>query len=144
MNKSMRHIDRLAQESRRLRAKHLHLAVLAVVALPLFTHADDSDISWDSQGHAHQHFSAAPGKLVEYCGDLKTGDKVDWHFEASAPLDFNIHHHVGEAVHFAAKQEGVGNSKGELNAQSDQDYCWMWTNKSKATISLDVELKRLK
>ena len=144
MNKTMPHIDRLTQISRRLRAKRFHLSVLAAMAIPLFAHADDSDISWDAQGHAHQHFSAAPGKLVEYCGDLKTGDKVDWHFEASAPLDFNIHHHVGEAVHFAAKQEGVAASKGVLTAPSDQDYCWMWTNKSGAVISLDVELGRLK
>ena len=120
------------------------MAVLTTMAFPLVAHADDSDIAWDAQGRAHQHFAAAPGKLVEYCGDLKTGDKVDWHSDASAPLDFNIHHHVGEAVHFAAKQEGVAVSKGVLTAPSDQDYCWMWTNKSAAPISLDVELNRLK
>lgn len=144
MKKTMSHIDRMTKPARRLRAKHLHLALLAAMAIPLVAHADDSDISWDPQGHAHQHFSAEPGKLVEYCGDLKTGDKVDWHFEASAPLDFNIHHHVGEAVHFAAKKDGVTTSKGELDAPSDQDFCWMWTNKSNTTISLDVELKRLR
>lgn len=82
--------------------------------------------------------------MVEYGGDLKTGEKADSHFEASAPLDFNIHHHVGESGHFAAKEDGVRTSKGELNARSDQDFCWMWTNKSNATISLDVDLKRLR
>ena len=140
----MRRIDRFTQKSRILRAKCLSLAVLTAMAIPLAAHADDSDIAWDAQGRSHQHFAAAPGKLVEYCGDLKTGDKVDWHFEASAPLDFNIHHHVGETAHFAAKQEGVAVSKGVLTAPSDQDYCWMWTNKSAAAISLDVELSRLK
>lgn len=144
MNETMPHIDRLTKPSRRSRAKHLHLVLLAAMAIPLAAHADDSYITWDAQGHAHQHFSAAPGKLVEYCGDLKSGDKVVWHFEASAPLDFNIHHHAGESVHFAEKEEGVRTSKGELNAPSDQDFCWMWTNKSNSTISLDIELKRLK
>ncbi len=140
----MRHINQLTLARNDPRAAQVRLAVLAFIAIPLFAHADDSDIAWDSQGQTHQHFSAAPGKLVEYCGGLKSGDKVVWHFEATAPLDFNIHHHVGEAVHFAAKQEGVAISRGELNAPSDQDYCWMWTNNSSAAISLDVDLKRLK
>ena len=126
------------------RTAHVRLAVLALMVIPLASQADDSDIAWDSQGRAHQHFAAAPGKLVEYCGDLKAGDKVGWHFEVSAPLDFNIHYHVGDAVHFAAKQAGVATAKGELNAPSDQDYCWMWTNKSNAAVSLDVDLVRLK
>jgi hypothetical protein len=144
MTKSMLHIDRLNQISRDLRTARFQLAVLAAIAIPLFAHADDSDITWNAQRHAHQHFSAAPGKLVEYCGDLKIGDKVDWHFDASAPLDFNIHHHGGESVHFAVKEEGVLASTGELTVPGDQDFCWMWTNKSNATISLDVELKRVK
>jgi hypothetical protein len=135
-----------AQAGRRLQATSIGylLTMFALIATPLHANADDSDIAWDAHGHAHQHFSAAPGKVVEYCGDLKSGDRVDWHFEAVAPLDFNIHHHVGEAVHFAAKQEGVGSSKGEMSAPSDQDYCWMWTNKSSADVSLDVDLQRLK
>ena len=140
----MRHIDQLTPARKCTRIAHARLAVLALMVIPLASQADYSDIAWDSQGHAHQHFAAPPGKLVEYCGDLEAGDKVDWHFEASAPLDFNIHHHVGDAVHFAAKQAGVATAKGELDAPSDQDYCWMWTNKSNATVSLDVDLVRLK
>jgi hypothetical protein len=120
------------------------VAMAMSLAAPIHARADDSDIVWNSQGQAHQHFEAAPGKLVEYCGNLEAGEKIEWHFEASAPVDFNIHHHVGETVHFAARQELVKASRGVLDAPGDQDYCWMWTNKSSAPASLDVALKRLK
>jgi hypothetical protein len=76
------------------------------------------------------------------CGKLAVGAKVQRQFDAPAPLNFNIHFHEGKQVRFPAKQDQVAKADGTLRAEVDQDYCWMWTNKSASSASLKLTLKR--
>ena len=57
-------------------------------------------------------------------------------------MDFNIHYHVGEKVEFPAKQDGIAASNGVLETRESQDYCWMWRNRSKEVVKVEVALKR--
>ena len=84
----------------------------------------------------------APGKFAEWCGKLQRDDKVQWQFEASAPLNFNVHYHEGKEVRFPAKQDSVAKADGRLDVALDQDYCWMWTNKSATPVSLKARLQK--
>ena len=70
------------------------------------------------------------------------GDGVRWSFTTSAPVDFNIHYHVGKEAVFPVKQAQVAAGRDTLNVAVAQDYCWMWTNKGTAPASLTVELAR--
>jgi hypothetical protein len=67
---------------------------------------------------------------------------VAWRFEASGPLDFNIHYHEGQAVRYPAREDAAAGSSGTLQAALDQDYCWMWTNKARHPVSLRLALER--
>jgi hypothetical protein len=113
------------------------LAVTSSAAL-----ADIVDISWDAGGRFERSLNVAPSKFVEACGKLPAGAKVRWRFEASAPLDFNVHYHVGKEVEFPTKLVAVASARDTLNTQTQQDYCWMWSNKSAAAAALTVELQR--
>ena len=84
----------------------------------------------------------APAKFAEICGKLPAGLKVRWHFAASAPLDFNVHYHVGKDVVFPSRLPAVASAKGTLGTKIDQDYCWMWSNKSVAPATITVKLQR--
>ena len=57
-------------------------------------------------------------------------------------MDFNIHYHVGEKVEFPAKQDGIAASNGVLETRESHDYCWMWRNRSKEVVKVEVALKR--
>jgi hypothetical protein len=105
--------------------------------------ADDDDIHWDAQGNAHRTLHLEPGKVAEYCGELSAHEKVQWQFDATSPLDFNIHFHTGGEVSMPAKADGVAASKGILDPASAQDYCWMWTSRGTLASSIEVSLKRL-
>ena len=107
----------------------LALAATAVSAGPLV------DIGWDSQSR-FQHGT------VEACGTLEAGQAVQSSFEASAPLDFNIHYHLGKDVVFPAKQAQVARGRDRLAVALTQDYCWMWTNKGAAPVTLQLQLQR--
>ena len=65
-----------------------------------------------------------------------------WDFEASTPVDFNVHYHEGKDVVFPAELSAVASAKGTLNTKIEQDYCWMWSNKSAAAATLTVNLRR--
>ena len=116
--------------------------VLALAATGTGTSADIVDIAWDAGGRFERSVSVAPAKFAEVCGKLPAGLKVRWSFDASTPLDFNVHYHVGKEVVFPSKLAAVAAAKDVLDTKIDQDYCWMWSNKSAAPATIKVKLQR--
>ena len=100
------------------------------------------DIAWPPDGRFAHKAQIAAGKFVEVCGKLAVGDGVRWSFTAAAPVDFNIHYHVGKEAVFPARQTQVTSGRDTLNVTVAQDYCWMWANKGGAPVSLTVDLAR--
>ena len=84
-----------------------------------------------------------PGKFSEVCGKLKKGNLIRWQFDSSAPLEFNIHYHEGNNVVFPYKMSAIKSGEEELLISLDQDYCWMWTNKSKEEVKLEMSLRHV-
>lgn len=117
------------------------LLMLMFAAAPA-THAEVVEIQWSGDGRFAHSGAVAAGKFLELCGKLPAGLKVSWEFEASAPMDFNVHYHVDKDVIFPAKLSAVAMARDMLTTQIPQDYCWMWTNPSAAAARLSVKLQR--
>ena len=102
------------------------------------------DLVWGADQRFARTATVAPGKFVEVCGPLRAGEAVSWTYTASAPLDFNIHYHVGKAVEYPAKLAHATQGEGTLKVPLEPDYCWMWTNKtaSPAQVSVTFQGKR--
>lgn len=113
----------------------------SLLALPLCVSAEMVDIKWTNDVFAHKT-SIAPKKFLEVCGKLKMGDGVTWQFTGSAPTDFNIHYHVGNDVSYPENRKDVASASGTLSVSLDQDYCWMWSNKSAQPAEVDVQLRQ--
>jgi hypothetical protein len=71
----------------------------------------------------------APAKFAEHCLRLDAGEAIRWRFTATAPMDFNIHYHRGEAVLQPVRREAAGRGSGAFRARSADVYCLMWTNR---------------
>ena len=99
----------------------LSLAILCSTA----ARADIIDIAWNEQGRFERRVSVAPGKFAEVCGKLARADSVAWRFEASGPLNFNIHYHEGKDVRYPERRDALAGASGRLQVVLDQDYCWM-------------------
>ena len=127
---------------RRFTRKLLVGAALGTAALAAQAAAHIVDITWLPDGRFAHKAQVAAGKFVEVCGKLASGDAVRWSYEASAPVDFNIHYHVGKDTVVPARQAQVSMGRDTLKVTVAQDYCWMWTNKGTAPVSLTVELQR--
>lgn len=121
----------------------MSLIVLAMVlARPSLASQHVVEIAWDDSGAFARGLSVPAGKFGEVCGGLKAGESVRWRFSAAAPLDFNVHFHVGKSAEFPAKLTQATASDGVLQVGVQETYCWMWTNKSADAVRLDMRLQR--
>ena len=101
-----------------------------------------AEIAWNADGVHEQAFSVGPAGAHEVCGRIDAGTRIRWRFESDAPADFNIHHHVGPQVIFAAKEEGSRRAEGRFEAKETHDYCWMWSRKAGAAAAVRLRLER--
>jgi hypothetical protein len=125
------------------RTKNVLAAVAAaLVGTSSYAASHIVDIAWGADGRFAHSASVEAGKFVEVCGKLNSGDAIRWGFDASAPVDFNIHYHVGKDAEFPAKQSQVSTGQDTLRVAMREDYCWMWSNKSNSQVRIDVKLQR--
>jgi len=99
------------------------------------------DIQWDASGRSVHKAVIQAGKFVEVCGALKPGQKITWSFQGSAPMNFNIHYHLGKQTVYPAKLNDVKAAAQTLQVQAEQVHCWMWSNKTAAAASLELGLQ---
>lgn len=122
---------------------HARVALLAGAALLACTaSAAIVELRFDDQGHFSQQASVPAGQFLEVCGPLPAGQTVAWRYSGPTPLDFNIHYHVGKAVHYPARLKQTARAQDSFTPDAARDYCWMWTNRGTAPASLDVTLQR--
>jgi hypothetical protein len=115
---------------------------LLTAAFAAPTLAQIIDLEWSASDRFERAFTVLPGQFAEVCGALKKGSAVKWRFSADAPSDFNIHYHVNKDVHYPARHPSVTQLAGRLRAPLDQDYCWMWSNKSGGAVRVQLLLQR--
>jgi len=57
---------------------------------------------------------------------LEVGDRVEFAFESTRPVDFNIHYHEGKAIVMPISRSMTRGDSGVFASQIVQDYCLMW------------------
>ena len=77
-----------------------------------------------------------PSGIHEDCMELVPGDTLDYSFNASKPLDFNLHCHEDHNVVYGITKDGVPSDKGAFRCEKKQYYCLMWTNSGSESVSL--------
>jgi hypothetical protein len=120
----------------------LPLALALALATASAARAEIVDLAFDGAGRFMHAAPVPPGKFLEVCGKLTKGLAVAWHYDAAQPLNFNIHYHEGKKVVMPEKRDATAAARGTLQVPLDQDYCWMWTNKSGAPVPLTLSLSR--
>lgn len=117
--------------------------MLLTLAFPIAANADIVDIKWADGAFTHKA-SIASKKFLEVCGKQKKGDVVTWKFKGGAPTDFNIHYHVGKEVSYPENRKAVASAEGSLPVALDQDYCWMWSNKTAQAAEIELQLMQVR
>jgi len=115
---------------------------LAIACASVFAHAEIVDIAWNADGK-FGHATAIPARgILEVCGKLPVGLTVDWSFTSSAAIESNVHFHEGKQVTYPAKHAAAPSVTDSLIVAAEQDYCWMWSNRTLQPVQVDVQLLR--
>ncbi len=77
-----------------------------------------------------------PSGVHEDCMELLSGQILEYSFEASKPLNFNVHYHEDNTVVYGITKDGVTADKGTFHCEKKQYYCLMWTNPGSEPIGL--------
>jgi hypothetical protein len=72
--------------------------------------------------------SLKPGDLHEECMTLKPGSRLEYAFNTPGKLDFNLHFHAGDTVHYPVLNKDAQKLEGTFRPTIEQDYCLMWSN----------------
>ena len=68
----------------------------------------------------------APYEWHEECMHLDVGDRVEFAFESTEPVDFNVHYHEGKTVLMPIVRDKARADAGVFAPSAAQDYCLMW------------------
>ncbi len=98
--------------------------------------AKDSSIKQRNRDNVKIGLMIESGKDHEKCLKLTPGKVLNYSFEASRPMDFNIHYHNKEEVLYPVPQKSVSIIKSFYNPESEEVYCMMWSNTTAQSISL--------
>lgn len=70
--------------------------------------------------------SIAPYEAHEDCMELAPGDRLDYRFQTTDPVAFNVHYHDGGLLVMPITRDGVTEDAGVYAPQIRQGYCLMW------------------
>jgi hypothetical protein len=80
-----------------------------------------------------------PSGDYEDCLELLPGQALDYSFEATGLLDFNIHCHENHKIIYEISKDAVSKDADIFLAKEDQYYCLMWTNKGSRPVTFAYE-----
>ena len=98
-------------------------------------------IVWSAQQRFDVSRTIPAGQVLEVCGALAKGQGVEWRFKADQAVAFNIHHHVGKQVFYAARRGKTRGLTQRFVPEQATDYCWMWTAPPQAAVQLTLSLR---
>ncbi len=83
----------------------------------------------------HDQFTIGPSGSREECIELPPGMVFDYDFNASDFVNFNIHYHGVEDIHYPVSRKGVKMGQGMIDpgthhfyTEEQEFYCLMWDN----------------
>jgi hypothetical protein len=79
----------------------------------------------DEPRTATEH-AIAPYEFHEECATLEAGDKIDYRFEAQAPVTFQIYYKEGITFISTVNREDVRDAAGVFNVPAARRYCVRW------------------
>jgi hypothetical protein len=92
---------------------------------------------------AARELAIAPYEIHEECADMAVGDRLDYWFEAQAPVVFHLYYQEGLAFVSPVSRDGTQAFGGVFVATAARRYCLQWeAGQRGALIDYSVRLLR--
>lgn len=102
-----------------------------------------SETILDDAPRAASAFEIAPYEVHVECARLAVGDRLDYRFEAQAPVTFNLYYEEGTVFLAPVSHENVTESSGVYRATEARRYCLRWEAGQQGAL-LDFRIRLLR
>lgn len=82
-----------------------------------------------------------PGKPLEKCIMLKTGQRVEYRFESTAKVNFNLNYNKGDTLYYPVKLDRTTGESGMYEARARDKHCFVWENRTDTEVELTYSYK---
>ena len=82
-----------------------------------------------------------PNKFFEKCVVLNAAQTLEYGFNTSAKVNFNLHYHKGDAVYYPIKEDRVNRMDSSYETSVREDFCMTWENKTNADVELNYSYR---
>jgi hypothetical protein len=113
------------------------IVIGALIAMTLITGCVTTEVK--ESGPYETNVVVPAHKAHEDCFKLADGQSLDFAFESSAALDFNLHCHEEGEILMPIDLKGVSAKSDTFVADRDQYWCLMWENKHSRKVRLSYE-----
>jgi len=94
----------------------------------------------------HDKITISPSKSYEECIELRPGMVIDYEFRSSDDVNFNIHYHSEDKIHYPVSEKGVRKGRGVIDPakhdyyiEEQEFYCLMWDNVSYSRVNVSFK-----
>lgn len=115
--------------------------LVMAITIPVLATTAAIAVATNAQSQAAKPVNIKPGKIHEKCMTLTPPQKIEYHFDSAAKLNFNLHYHKGEQVYYPVKLDRTNGESGLYEAKAKEVYCLMWENKTSADIDLSYSAR---
>lgn len=78
---------------------------------------------------------------AERCLKLEAGQSIRYRFNATSPVDFNIHYHLGDEIRQPVERKAIHALDGVFRAELSQDYCLMWERRESGGVRINGRIE---
>lgn len=83
-----------------------------------------------------------PGKKYEKCLNLDAGQKLEYRFESSAKVNFNLNFKKSaDETYYPVKLDRTNGEGGIYEAKSRNRYCLVWENRTDKDVELTLNTR---
>jgi hypothetical protein len=86
--------------------------------------------------------SIAAKGMEEVCVRLTPPEKLRYAFTATAKLNFSVHYHAGDNIHFPVPEHLTSSETNSFIPTLAQTYCLMWENTGPEAVELRLEYEK--
>ena len=108
-------------------------------------------VSLVAPGWAQDTSKSSPARIVtktlvaseaqKECLSLNNRQRLHYKFRADGPLNFKVSHQEEREI-IAFKRDGTESASGSFMPRKSADYCLVWTNAGKHSVTLRYEFQR--
>lgn len=72
---------------------------------------------------------------------LNTGQRVEYRFESTAKVNFNLNYNKGDTLYYPVKLDRTTGESGIYEARAREKHCFVWENRTDAEVELTYSYK---